>query len=616
MNSSPPSTAGPGRPKTRADRVAAHVAYTGPLAKLLGLLKNRETFRSFVLVGLTAFALCTVTSAWNPPQTFREGDYPQRDVIARVPFAMKTGNILTSPKFSENVDSTQVEEGGAKVIHFAVGDLLVPAEQSISKYDLSKLKAEHHEFVKSRSWREKGLRFLGVFLITLSICFVTGIFLYRRERRKPKTNTGMLYYGIMMVLTTVLAELFQLTFENGGNIELIPILLFAQSIGIAYSWELSLCTVMIISFVLTVSQTTTVFSMVLLIGVTASVVIHLGRLRSRTKLIVIGAFSALVAFTLTLCICMVEDHPLDQSAIALASLNGLWTIAAAFIMTGLLPFIERPFGILTDMSLLELSDPSHPLLHELIRRAPSTYNHSVQVGSIAESAAEAIGARGLLVRVGAYFHDIGKILNPDFFTENQQGGYNVHDTLEPRMSTLVIVSHVKDGIDLARQHKIPLPIIHLIEQHHGTSLVSFFYGAAVKQNREQGYTAPLEEGSYRYPGPKPQTKEAGILMLADAAESACRSLGDAPPGKIEGMVRSVAEQKLKDGQFDECGLTLCELRVIENSVIKSLLAIRHSRIRYPDQESKSTEEQKSKAPESSIIKPESGIITQEEHVQK
>ncbi len=207
----------------------------------------------------------------------------------------------------------------------------------------------------------------------------------------------------------------------------------------------------------------------------------------------------------------------------------------------------------------------------------------MQVGTIAETAAEAIGARGLLTRVGAYFHDIGKIMKPEYFSENQAGGENIHDQLEPQVSTIVLIAHVKDGVDLAKQHRLPQPLIDLIEQHHGTSLVGYFYNRATSK---AGKDEPqVEESTYRYPGPKPQTKEAAILMIADTCESACRSMGAAAtPGKIENRVRILTKQKLDDGQFDECGLTLRELKIIENSVIKSILAAMHGRIRYPGQD--------------------------------
>jgi putative nucleotidyltransferase with HDIG domain len=222
-------------------------------------------------------------------------------------------------------------------------------------------------------------------------------------------------------------------------------------------------------------------------------------------------------------------------------------------------------------------------LQELVRRAPSTYNHSITAGSIAEAAAEAIGARGLLVRVGAYFHDIGKMLKPGYFIENQPPEENRHGSLLPAMSSLVIIAHIKDGADLARQHGLPDPIVDLIEQHHGTTLVEYFYGRATERSLLDPNGGEVDEGAFRYPGPRPQTKEAAVLMLADAAESACRSLVEPGPARIESLVREIAERKLDDGQFDESNLTLRELRTIEDSIIKSLIANYHGRVKYPEQ---------------------------------
>jgi len=265
-----------------------------------------------------------------------------------------------------------------------------------------------------------------------------------------------------------------------------------------------------------------------------------------------------------------------------AGCNALWTVAAGFVLTGLLPYIESLFGVLTDISLLELGDVSHALLQQLVLRAPSTYNHSITVGSIAEAAAEAIGARGLLARVGAYYHDIGKMLKPGYFIENQSPDGNRHESLVPAMSTLVIIAHLKDGADLARQHGLPQPIIDLVEQHHGTTLVEYFYGRAHQQSHADPNGGEVDESLYRYPGPKPQTKEAGVLMLADSVESASRTLVDPAPARIESLVREIADRKLDDGQFDESGLTLRELRTIENSMIKSLIANYHGRVKYPE----------------------------------
>ena len=254
-------------------------------------------------------------------------------------------------------------------------------------------------------------------------------------------------------------------------------------------------------------------------------------------------------------------------------------------MTGLLPFTERIFGVQTDLSLLELGDASHPLLRQLAQRAPGTYNHSINVAAIAEAAADSIGAHGLLTRVGAYFHDIGKMFKPNYFVENQGQAGNCHDTLQPAMSTLVIIAHVKDGADLARQHHLPKPIIDFIEQHHGTTLVEHFYREATKRSQTDPNKEEVSETSFRYPGPRPQTLETAVLMLADSVESASRTLVEPTSSRIQNLVEQLAMKKLLDGQFDECGLTLQQLDRLKTSLVKSLTAIYHGRVKYSGQQS-------------------------------
>ncbi len=273
-------------------------------------------------------------------------------------------------------------------------------------------------------------------------------------------------------------------------------------------------------------------------------------------------------------------------ALLMNSLRGAgWCLVCCYLVSGTMPFIESRFGIMTDISLLELSDISHPLLHELVRRAPGTYNHSIAVATIGEAAADAIGANGLLVRVGAYFHDIGKMLKPEYFIENNAGGQgNRHESLAPAMSTLIIIGHVKDGVELGREHHLPQPIIDLIEQHHGTTLVEYFYHEATR-NVDDDHKSEADESTYRYPGPKPQTPEAGVMMLTDAVESASRTLSEPTPRRIETLVHQITLKRLLDGQFDECSLTLSQIRKIEQSLIKSLIAIYHGRVKYPEQRS-------------------------------
>lgn len=253
----------------------------------------------------------------------------------------------------------------------------------------------------------------------------------------------------------------------------------------------------------------------------------------------------------------------------------------------ILPTVERLFQITTGMTLIELRDPKQRLLRELQQRAPGTYNHSLNVASIAETAADAIGADALLTYVGALYHDVGKMNKPEYFVENQTGGPSKHDKLSPAMSLLVIVGHVKDGLEMAREFGLPRRLHAFIEGHHGTTLVEYFYDRARKQAQtkaeDAGESKPEipSEIEYRYPGPKPQTKEVAILMIADAVESATRSMSEPTPSRIESLVHSMAKKRLEDGQFDECGLTLKDLHTIEESVAKSVTAIYHGRISYP-----------------------------------
>jgi len=260
-----------------------------------------------------------------------------------------------------------------------------------------------------------------------------------------------------------------------------------------------------------------------------------------------------------------------------------------FLMLGALPSIEKMFGLTTGLTLSELRDTRHPLLRQMQQRAPGTYNHSLQIANIAEAAAEEIGADGLLVYVGALYHDIGKINKPDYFIENQAGGPNKHDKLSPAMSLLVITGHVKDGVELAKEYGLPRILIQFVESHHGTTLVEYFFHAAISEAEEKGEETTIEEFDFRYPGPKPRTREAAILMLCDCVESATRAMGEPTPSRIEALVRTLSRKRLEDGQFDECPLSFRELRSVEDSIIKSLCAIYHGRIAYPSRQSEDAE---------------------------
>ncbi|MDD3298763.1 MAG: HDIG domain-containing metalloprotein [Bacillota bacterium] len=264
--------------------------------------------------------------------------------------------------------------------------------------------------------------------------------------------------------------------------------------------------------------------------------------------------------------------------------ESLWGILnggfAAIFTIGTLPAWENLFGIITPLKLLELSNPNQPLLKTLLMEAPGTYHHSVIVGNLAEHAAQKIGANSLLARAGAYYHDIGKIKRPYFFTENQIAMDNPHEKITPSLSTLIITSHVKDGVEMAKQHKIPEVIIDIIKQHHGDSVVSYFYHKAKQGENSDKVTMD----SFRYEGPRPQTKEAAIVMLADSVEAAVRSMQDHSPGKIEGMIRKILKEKLESEQLDESDLTLRDLDIIADAFLDILGGIFHQRVEYPDLE--------------------------------
>lgn len=264
-----------------------------------------------------------------------------------------------------------------------------------------------------------------------------------------------------------------------------------------------------------------------------------------------------------------------------ALLNG--AASGAFLLL-VLPYVEKIFGAKTDLGLLELTDMNRPALRKLALDAPGTYHHSLRVSTLSEEAAEAIGANSLLARVGAYYHDIGKVTKPQYFIENQQGEGSPHEDLPSNMSKLILLGHVKDGLELADYYGLPDDIKAFIEQHHGTSVIEYFFDKErrIQEQREEGQD--VETSDFRYPGPKPQTREIGICMLADAVEATSRSLSDPSPGQIDGIVGRIIRKRILDGQLDESGLTMGDIKIIKRSFLEVLSGMMHMRIKYPDQQ--------------------------------
>jgi len=270
--------------------------------------------------------------------------------------------------------------------------------------------------------------------------------------------------------------------------------------------------------------------------------------------------------------------------LSFAAVGSSFTITAYLVLW----ILERTFDVTTDLTLLELSDTNRPLLKDLSLKAPGSFNHSLQVANLAEAAADRIGANALLTRVGALYHDIGKMKKPEYFVENQRAGANPHDKLKPRMSALIIASHVKEGLDLAKKSNLPERVVNFIPTHHGTARIEYFYRKAVEQTAPDD--SPVLESEFRYPGPRPNSKETGILMLSDSVEAASRSLDDPTHNRLKSLIDLIFKERIEDGQLDDTGLTFRDLRQIKDTFLQMLLGIYHVRVKYPDQDEQMEDE--------------------------
>ena len=506
------------------------------------------------------------TLFWDKTRSVQGADKAARDVLPQMKI-VAPGDPLESDR--REIDSR-----------------IIRANVPLNEDDIKILRTEHAASVQSKTIGPILLRsffffglFAGVFLLISQYLFFRDLDLLQ-DLKQFSILLGLIF--------TTLTIAWLVTLDSEWRAEIIPITMFSMTIAIAYHIELALLLGALVSFAFTIAHGYGIAEFVILATASSSSALMCRQIRSRTKLVSVG----LIVAVLVLPTVLGADYMLGQPLGWEITKNALWysggAAVAGLLMTGVLPFLERLFDIQTDISLLELSDANHPLLKELVQRAPGTYNHSINVASMSEAAADAIGANGLLCRVAAYFHDVGKLRKPDYFIENQAGGANKHDDLAPTMSTLVIIAHVKDGAEIARKHRLPRRIIDLIEQHHGTTLVEYFYRRAEQQlidkteNTDQD--ADLDEGDFRYPGPKPQSPEAAVMMLADTVESASRALRDPAPARIESLVKTVAKKKMDDGQFDECQITIQQLTTIEESLIKSLNAMYHARVKYPEKQ--------------------------------
>ncbi|MGI6093392.1 MAG: HDIG domain-containing protein [Veillonellaceae bacterium] len=416
------------------------------------------------------------------------------------------------------------------------------------------------------------LRIFGLTLFVLVIMALVMGYLYKFARPVYESDLKLVLLGLIILVALLLAKIahyysnFAAPLAAGA---LLAAILIDTRIGLLVSVALAMFFSVIVDHELRPVAVALVGSMA---GVYSVSKMAHGYSVTRT-----GLWIAAVNFIVIAASGFVEQ--VNSSQVLMQGLLGVVSgIGAAVITTGLLPYLEQTFSITTPIKLLDLAQPNHPLLQRLLLEAPGTYHHSVLVGNMAETAADSIGADLVTVRVGAYYHDIGKIKRPFFFIENQVDSENPHDKIAPSLSTLIVTSHIKDGLDLCREYKIPQVIVDIIQQHHGTTLVSYFY----KRATETEHGECVFETDFRYEGPRPQTKEAALIMLADASEAAVRSISKPNINRIEAMVRKIIRERLNDGQLDECDLTLKDLNTIGDVFIRVLSSMFHSRIEYPE----------------------------------
>ena len=390
--------------------------------------------------------------------------------------------------------------------------------------------------------------------------------------KKPKEIATILITSLFIIMVG------QVVIQSPQPSYVIPLSGVAMLITLLVSSNAGFLSTLLLSLFLgVVSGGKLEVALVLLVGGFASIyVVRDARRRSKIILagITAGAVSALCIISMGLI------NNLEPNVYLLEALWGLGSgLIAIFLVMGALPLFEYGFKMTTNITLLELSDLNHPLLKELTFKAPGTYQHSIMVGNLAEAACDAIGANSLLARVGSYYHDIGKIEKAEYFSENEMGAQSKHEKLTPSMSSLIIVNHVKDGVDLAKKYKLNPKISEFIEQHHGTGLIYYFYQRALEK---AGEDHELDDDEFRYPGPRPQTKESAIVLLADSVEASSRTLSDPTPARIMGLVQKIINNKFIDNQLSECDLTLKDLNKIASSFVRVLTAVFHTRLEYPD----------------------------------
>lgn len=456
-------------------------------------------------------------------------------------------------------------------------------ERIISKHEpineATKLKLESYKKIRNEQMgsRDFYLQQTGRFLFVSLMIALLGIFLYKMRSRVFEDNMKLILLSTIILLQCLLSYL-SLQLKINFPIEyIIFVPVAAMLLTIIFDSRLAVYAIILICLLVSAVRGGDYDILIPNFAASVLVIYSVRDIKNRSQIFV-SMFYILIGFIVSIIAIGLErydDVNIIKNQLIAAGLNAVLSPILAY---GLLIFYEKVFRVATDLVFLELSDFNNPLLRDLSSKAPGTFHHSIIMGNLSEQAAKEIGANQILARVGCYYHDIGKIANPDYFVENQMDS-NKHEELNPSLSAKMIIAHVKNGIKMAERYRLPKEIIDFIPMHHGTNLVSYFYE---KARTEEGEIDTTHEYIYRYPGPKPQTRETGIVMLADSVEAATRSIEDPTPAKLETQINEIIRARFLDGELDECDLTLKDLIKIKQSFLKTIVGIHHHRIKYPE----------------------------------
>lgn len=522
--------------------------------------------------------------------------------------ASEIGNNFLKPSLFLDEEATQLKKQEAIASVKDVKDIIRKDQIIIRKGEI--VTENHIDKLEALGLQNPDLHFkniFGLFLANGILIFLLILYLFHYHKEIFNDFHKLTLLGLIYLAIIVIAKI-----ASTVSGYLIPVAFASMLIAISLDSKLALWMTFLFSFHIGFIVSDEISFMIVALAGGLISIFSIRAATQRSSLTRAGLLIALINVLSIFALGLINRHTSD-----LILQNSMWGILNGFISAiltlGILPFLESFFDITSSFRLMELSNPNQPLLKQLLVDAPGTYHHSVVVGNLAEAAAEEIGANALLARIGAYYHDVGKLKRPYFFAENQEAYKNIHDDLEPSLSALVIASHVKDGVDIAKKYKLPKLIMDIINQHHGTGLISYFYHRALQANGDK--SVEVNEESYRYSGPKPQNKEAGIILLADMLEAEARTLSNPTASRIKNLTQNVINRNLVNGQLDDCNLTLRELNRIKEVFSKILTAMFHNRVEYPDEELIS-KLKKERSQNESINKKQSGNSTEHTATEK